>query len=233
MLKKNSYIPLYEQLRKLIQKQIINGYYKDGDKLPSENILMKKYDITRTTIRKAIDTLSQEGLVQQVHGKGTFVRIIEVKKTMWNFEGFSSLVRKRNEAPISKVIEHTVKKGKERLYLKLIRLRGINKDEVTNWMTLDHSELPLDVFPGLEKYNFENQSLYEILEKDFQCHPHHVDLEITPIISDRRLSTFFEIKENLPLLKTNGMVFNKEGEEIEQIEVFYAPNFTFKMSQII
>lgn len=233
MLNKNGYIPLYEQLRRILQKQIIDQEYKDGDKLPSENHLMKEYGITRTPIRKAIDALCQEGLVQQVHGKGTFVKMREIKKTIWNFQGFSDLVRNRNEEPVTKVIEHHVEKGEKEHYLKLVRLRGINKDGTITWMTLDHSELPLNMFPALDKYNFENQSLYKILEKDFQCHPHHVNFEITPIVSDQRLCTLFEIEDTLPLLKINGKVFNKNGEEIERIEVVYSPRFKFKMSQVI
>lgn len=233
MLKKNDYIPLYEQLRKILREQIINGTYKDGDMLPSETYLMKEYNITRTTIRKAIDALNQEGLVQQSHGKGTFVKLKEIKKTIWNFQGFSNLIRNRNEEPISKVIEQTVKKGNEGPYLKLVRLRGINKDGATTWMTLDHSKLPLDIFPGLDNYKFENQSLYKILDEDFYCQPHHVNFEISPIISDQRLCTLFEFQGNPPLLKVNGTVYSETEKKIEQIEVIYTPHFTFKMSQMI
>lgn len=233
MLNKNDYVPLYEQMRRLLRTQIVNGYYTDGDKLPSENHLMRTYGITRTTIRRAISALVQEGLVKQIHGKGTFVSLKKISKSIWNFQGFSTLARERNEEPVSRVIENTVNQKEDGLYLRLVRLRGIHKDGVTTWMTLDHSDLPLKVFPGLDKFDFEKQSLYDVLKKDYQCPPHHVNLEIKPILCDQRMSVLFELEGRPPLLQASGVVYNEEGKEIEKIEVVYAPHFTFKFAQNI
>lgn len=233
MLDKNSYTPLYEQLRKLIQDQITNGEYENGDKLPSENNLMKTYNITRTTIRKAIDSLVQEGLVEQIHGLGTFVSIREIKKSVWNFQGFSEMAKARNEQPVSKVMHHTVYKTDSGAYLNLVRLRGVIKDGATSWMTMDRSDLPLAIFPGLDQYNFENNSLYEILKRDYRVIPHHVNLEIEPILCDEDTKKMFELHECSSLLKVKGSVFDEGNREIERIEVTYSPRFTFKLTQRI
>ncbi|TDQ41113.1 GntR family transcriptional regulator [Aureibacillus halotolerans] len=233
MLNKNGYVPLYEQLRQQLRQQILNGTYKNGDMLPSENELMKIYSITRTTIRKAMSALVQEGLIQQIHGRGTFVSFKEVKKTIWNFQGFSTLAKERNETPVSRVLEHAVitKNGNE--FLKLVRLRGMEKDGHITWMTLDESELPLALFPKLETNNFEQHSLYDILEKTYNCPPRHVNLDILPILSDDRTMDLFSLSTQQPLLKAQGEVFDDNGQCIETLSVVYGQQFTFKMAKTI
>lgn len=71
MLNRKDYTPLYVQLQRIIRQDIIRGKYKEGDMIPSEAQMMKLYGVTRTTIRKAISDLVNEGLLMQVQGKAT------------------------------------------------------------------------------------------------------------------------------------------------------------------
>lgn len=65
---KTKYFVLMEELR----DQILGGLIRPGDKLPSENELAEQYRISRHTVRKALNLLSQEGYVTACHGKGTY-----------------------------------------------------------------------------------------------------------------------------------------------------------------
>lgn len=62
----------YSRLTEELKQQILEGAYRPGDKLPSENELSVKYQISRHTVRKALGILEQEGYVRAQHGKGTF-----------------------------------------------------------------------------------------------------------------------------------------------------------------
>ncbi|MCC8014202.1 MAG: GntR family transcriptional regulator [Eubacterium sp.] len=64
----------YEIIASEIKDKILLGEIAEGDKIPSENILSEKYDVSRQTVRKALSILSDEGLIESVHGKGTFCR---------------------------------------------------------------------------------------------------------------------------------------------------------------
>ena len=55
-----------------LKRQIMSGEIRPGDKIPSENVLAKEYDISRQTVRKAIDILRNEGFLYAEHGRGTF-----------------------------------------------------------------------------------------------------------------------------------------------------------------
>lgn len=63
----------YVQLQNTLRAEILQGKYLNGDKMPSEPQLMRQYHVTRTTIRKALENLVQEGLLHKEHGRGTFV----------------------------------------------------------------------------------------------------------------------------------------------------------------
>lgn len=63
----------YQNLINYIQEQITDGQLGPGEKVPSENQLTERFHISRQTVRKAIGTLEEEGLVQRIRGSGTYV----------------------------------------------------------------------------------------------------------------------------------------------------------------
>ena len=69
----HSGIPLYKQLISIIKNDIHNGVYKAGDKIPSETELCQRYQVSRITVRSAINELVEEELLFKTQGKGTFV----------------------------------------------------------------------------------------------------------------------------------------------------------------
>jgi len=64
---------LYQQIINQIEKQILDGDLKPGDRLPSERELGNQFGVSRTSVREAIRVLAFKGLVEVNHGRGTFV----------------------------------------------------------------------------------------------------------------------------------------------------------------
>lgn len=73
MIDRDSATPIWQQLASLIRDRIRDGTYPPGRILPSEVQLEQEHQVARGTIRKAIGQLRDEGLVQTVPGKGTYV----------------------------------------------------------------------------------------------------------------------------------------------------------------
>jgi GntR family transcriptional regulator len=65
--------PLYLQLKRWIEDAVSSGAIKPGDALPSERDLAQKVDVSRVTVRKAVQHLVRDGILIQRHGSGTFV----------------------------------------------------------------------------------------------------------------------------------------------------------------
>lgn len=64
---------LYEQIVEQIKEQILGGQLQNGDQLPTERELAEQFGVSRTAVREAIKTLTQNGLVEVRAGRGTFV----------------------------------------------------------------------------------------------------------------------------------------------------------------
>lgn len=73
MIDKKTPIPVYEQIRQLIQNDIISGVYPPGSMLPTEAELGQRFGVSRYPMRQAMTALVNEGLLERVRGKGTFV----------------------------------------------------------------------------------------------------------------------------------------------------------------
>lgn len=233
MLDKYNDLPLYVQLKNRLRDKILNGSLKEGEVLPSENQLMREFSITRSTIRRALEELVKEGLVEKEQGKGAFVRLRETKQNLWNFQGFTDLSFKKNQQPVTKVLKKEIVMEDNIAYFKLQRLRGIKLNNKTRWMTIDQSMLPLDVFKGIDQFDFSSTSLYQTLRKEYQIFPHHVVLDINPIMCDDEMCGRLELDNPIPLLEARGNVYSKDGMEIEKIHNIYGPHFQFKLNQYI
>lgn len=66
-------VPIYEQIVEQIKKLICQGELQENDNLPSVRSLSKELKISALTVKKAYDTLEEEGFTVTVHGKGTYV----------------------------------------------------------------------------------------------------------------------------------------------------------------
>jgi len=75
MINHDSSKPKYIQLAEALEKQILSGEFKAGDKLYSENELCQKFNVSRITVRQSFQILESKGLIYTVHGKGTFVKM--------------------------------------------------------------------------------------------------------------------------------------------------------------
>lgn len=64
--------PPYRQLAAILRAQVERGDYGANNPLPSERTLMERYGLARTTVRRAIDLLVDEGCVYRAHGRGTY-----------------------------------------------------------------------------------------------------------------------------------------------------------------
>lgn len=229
MLNKHESVPLYVQLQNIIRDDIICGKYKEGEIIPSETEMMKTYDVTRTTIRKAIANLVDEALLMKLHGKGTMVCLREMKHNIWNFSGFTDYARKKNEIPVSQVLNKEIISLNNGQFMKLIRLRGTRRETHTKWLTLDTSYVPLALFPGIDQYDFSEQSLYNIMNQNYNIYPQHATLGIHPIVGDKRTKQLFGYEGDIPLILAKGSVHGEDGNEIEKVEVIYGPNVEFKV----
>mgnify|MGYP000529435410 FL=1 len=65
---------VYQNIINLLKNRLNSAIYNIGDLLPSEKELAELYDVSRNTLRKALKTLEEEGMIERRHGSGTYLR---------------------------------------------------------------------------------------------------------------------------------------------------------------
>jgi GntR family transcriptional regulator len=99
--------PFYLQLCERVRAAIASGELKAGSPLPSERDLSVALTMSRTTIRKALSVLAEEGLLEQRHGSGTFVRQ-KLETSLRGLRSFSQEMQARGLVPSSEVLSKAV-----------------------------------------------------------------------------------------------------------------------------
>jgi GntR family transcriptional regulator len=82
-------LPLYHQLRQALLGPLKRGHWKEGDPIPTEREICDTYDVSRITVRRAINDLVREGYLVSYQGKGTFVARPKIQRQLTQLRSFS------------------------------------------------------------------------------------------------------------------------------------------------
>lgn len=107
---RESFEPAYLQLVNLLRDRIARGEYRCGDRLPSEAQLCRAYGISPMTVRRAINTLVEQGVVTTTQGRGTFVSPLKLSRVTFALEEFGALFAQRGALRV-KIIEASIRKA--------------------------------------------------------------------------------------------------------------------------
>ncbi len=72
-LERESDLPLWRQVHGILLKEIRGGVYRPGERLPSESSLSRRFRVARHTIRRALRSLQEAGIVRTEHGRGSVI----------------------------------------------------------------------------------------------------------------------------------------------------------------
>ncbi len=196
--------------------------------------MMAAFRASRGTVRKAIDVLESEKLVRRVHGKGCFVELQPIHHSILNFGSLTDSLRGRAESAVSLVIEKTTEEIDGHRYFNLVRLRGIETPERTTYLSLDTSRIDLERFPGIDEYDFNNRSLYQLLRERYHTYPRRNQITLSteiPTAEVRRLLR--EPADGPALIKAEGSAFDEDDVEVEQIRILFASRVEFNLTAAI
>lgn len=221
-LDKRGFIPLYYQIQRALMEKIQSGELSTGDPLASEEELARVYKVSRMTARQALHGLKTGGFAFSQKGRGTFVTRPKLEKNIMHLRGFTEDMKHLGMVPSSKLLEQTVVKATEELAEKLkvapqeivLRLRRLRlADEIP--MALEESNIPLKQFPGLDKINFAEQSLYFVLRESFSVRVGWADEVIEAVPATREESALLTIPRGASILSISRTIMTTAGTPIE------------------
>ncbi len=209
--------PLYLQLKEKLLEDI-RANYKNGDIIPAEGKIEKKYEVSRITVRKAIETLVHENVLIKKQGRGTFVK---EQKILYNANSFGSMTQRlteQNRTLTTKSIafelikdEHFVKEIIPCETLLCIRRTKL-LDEVPFAIMINYFDL--STVPELDK-KLNLESLYAFLKKEYNIEFDNAEETIEAKAANKYESQRLEIKEKTPVLSLSRVAYDKNSKPLE------------------
>jgi DNA-binding GntR family transcriptional regulator len=169
--KANDPLPKYRRIQEDLRYRVVSGQWKQGDQIPSEAELCVQYDVSRITIRRAIQELAVEGYLYSLSGKGTFVAEWEAGDDAGPaLKGFTNEMQELGYRAVTVDVELDVVEANRKLaaildiapgdrVIELRRVRAVHDGEIIGYS--------INSFPFSRSFSVDPQdyygSLYELL----------------------------------------------------------------------
>ena len=200
----------YEQIALDIQKKINNGQYLPNDQLPLEKEMCIQYNVSRITIKKAMDKLVMNGSVVKRRGAGTFVKDVDHEEitdisTSKQFNGFSG--SHRGEKIETKVIDFKVINPSQEIANKL----KMEKDDFVYYIcrvryadgepcVVEYTYMPIDVISGIKR-DMLTGSIYRYI--------------VRALVGSELEKEALDINDTMPILQVEQIAFLDNGQPFE------------------
>jgi GntR family transcriptional regulator len=211
-------VPLYFQIAEQLRDEMRNRRMHPGDLLTTDERVQQEFGVSRATARKALDELVDEGLVERITGKGTFLTKPCLQVPLPLMLSFTEELERRGLRPRTEVVSvgwaaageragHALSLPTKIRVLRLERIRYADDQPVLH---------TVDVLPenlGIDPEQDFSGSLYRLIES------HGVRLAecqniITASVTDRRLGRLLQVKAGFPVLALRRTSYDSDGQPV-------------------
>lgn len=236
-------VPKYFVLKKDLIKKIEMEEYVSDHPIPSERELMEQYQVSRITVRKAIDELVKEGYLYKIQGKGTYVKTDENSHDLFAITSCTEDVIRLGMIPqkkviVSEIVTANTQKAKalnvtttDQLF-RLGRVLFADNEPLNYTVTY----LPEKVFPGLERHDFAKESLYEVIRSEYGAKLTKARRTIEAVLAKDEIAEYLDVEEGMPIILFGCITYaNVNGTEIpvESFKCYYRTDkYKFYIDQV-
>lgn len=220
--------PLHVQVSEIIRDRIVTGLWPPNYQLHAEPRLADELGVSRGTVRRATKTLIDEGLLVQVHGKGTFVRPRKAETPIaQEMISLSEAFERDGVTLVTEVLEQglVTASGPVRgfleldendIVLRLVRRRG----DGDGWIALFENYVRRDRCPGIETADFEARKLFDVIETDHGVSLKAARRSFQAVAADQRVADAIDCPRGAPVLHLEQVTYLDDAEPIEYSDVW-------------
>lgn len=233
---KDSKIPLYIQLMNILIYNI-EHYMQEDDQLDSEREICTKYNVSRTTVRQALDELEKNNYIYKVQGKGNFIAPRVPVQELVKVSSFTEQMKSQGKVPSSKILafeiiepDHKIinklKIKNDSLVFKIIRLRLA--DDIP--LIYEITYLPYNKFSALTKELLVENSMYEVFKHTFKTKISSAEEILQGILINKLESIYLNIPQGNPGLKIERIAYENDNIIEYTISIARADKFKYKIN---
>jgi GntR family transcriptional regulator len=230
-LDQQSAIPLHAQIEKHLRRLISLEEYKNGNNLlPKEVTLSKKLGVSRNTVRQAVNTLVNEGLIERKKGVGSKVVHKKITTRLDNWISFTKEMRNQGIDVVNYMVQNTLVNAPNEIndalaisqskkIWKLEKIRGSKDAKYLYSVSYFHPRVGIT---GKEDFN---TPLYELLEKEHDVIVSTSKEKISAITASKKISLLLDVEKETPILKRERIVCDLGDRPVEYNIVYYRTNY--------
>lgn len=237
---RNTPIPLYYQVSRILHKEIESGKYRPGDYIPTEIELQKRFGVSRATIRQAIADLVYQGLLERRRSKGTKVSASHIEARLSDLASFTNEMMNGGFTLKTKILNYKQIQVPERIATLLQlessemvtvmeRLRLVDEKPVS----LEKWYAPLKAYPGLNPSMFGEtgfeQSTYYVLMKHYGLTVRRAVDTVSPQAVESRDARLLQVEKGTPVLLRTRISFDANNHPVTYATGVYLIRLRFTM----
>ncbi len=217
--------PLYQQIKNTIHGKIKSNEWQVGQKLPSENELVAALQVSRMTIHRALRELTQEGLIDRVHGVGSFVADAPKHASLIELRDIAIEVTQSGKQHSSRVLALDTRKADEAIARNMQVALGTSLYFLNAVHYQDDIPIQLEaryVSPKLAP-NFLNQDFCTMTSTSFLLslfRPQEMEHIVRAIMPDERERTALRIESGEPCLQLSRRTW-KQNQVVTHVTLTY------------
>lgn len=215
-------VPKYRKIKDELMRGILSGDYSPGSCLPSESELVKRFGVSRVTIRTALDLLSEAQLVDGHQGKGHVVRNLTAIQDLGRLQGFGEIMAPLGVAARSQVLGATQVKAPPDVAQALQLERGAPVIRIERLriaanlaMSMDISFFPLDIGEPLLGLDLANVDIFKLIESSLGVEIGFADIVMDVVAPEQAVRDQLGLGANETLIRIERLTYDPRCRPID------------------
>jgi GntR family transcriptional regulator len=223
-----SSLPLHAQLEEMLSKRITGGEWRSGTRLPSEDELISIYDVSRTTVRTAIQSLIGRGLVEIRRGKGTFITEPVITQELTALTGFVEDMHALGKQPSAKVLDRRLVAASETVARQLAVPRGATVARIQRLrladgspLSFDETYLPHELGAKVMADDLEQHPIFTLLEQKYATPLIEAEYRLAAVPSHGTVARALGIEAGSPIFLIERTTFSGGHKPVDYERLYY------------
>jgi GntR family transcriptional regulator len=219
---------LYSRVETVLAREIADGVLKVGDQLPTEDILIARFEVSRITIRRAIQNLVGRGLVEIRRGKGTFVAAPKMTQELTELSGFVEDMHALGRKPTARVISKEVVTADATVASHLVLTKGervvrIRRVRLADRVPLSFDEtfLPLEIGKKIITNNLKVEPIFSLLERKYDIPLIEAEYKLEAVAASAEVASALRVKQGSPIFRIERTSYSTGNRPVDYEKLYY------------
>ena len=219
---------LYSRVETVLASEIADGALKVGAQLPTEDSLIERFEVSRITVRRAIQNLVSRGLVEIRRGKGTFVAAPRITQELTELSGFVEDMHAVGRKPTARVLGREIvtadttvashlalTKGQRVVRIRRVRLA----DGVP--ISFDETYLPLEIGKKIITNNLRVEPIFSLLERKYDIPLIEAEYKLEAVAAEADVASALRVKQGSPIFRIERTSYSKGNRPVDYERLYY------------